>query len=523
MGKVLISYSHDPQEQCSLVLAFSNLLREYGIDVVLDQYEDSSPEEGWMIWMELQILEAEFIIMVCTEEYWQRTHLPLESTCGENGGRGVKSEYKMICGSISSGKKRMGQILPVLFDKNNKKDVPTLFDDLFCLDDEKNAAALYKRLKNQPPLQKPGLGQKEIPIPIDPKPAEFAKCLTELINKFYQADTGAAEKIPPTLSKQVKETNTDDVLTLIREKLRDNYEFSDRLIGTGTYSKVFLFRHSMFKEDHALKMMDFHFLLQSIREPDTETIKEEFEKRKERFEEKVRFFNRFRGHPHMLDIVDAGYVSYEYETHVFKIPYMLSKYVKGTSLKKLIELIGEKEKGALEFEKIIAVSLKVLSVLLAVHEQAGYHLTVNPSKIIIKEDGGTPILIEAPLPKDIASDTDITCTFSIINKDLLKVMRYLGTKWEFETASLICLFGVLLYEMATGETKIRNQKDFPDNLYNRLNSPGFDIRVYNPGLKHPGKIVNIIKKAVEKQSSKRYKTVKEILEDFKSLKEDSPG
>jgi len=506
MGKVLISYSHDPQEQCSLVLAFSNLLREYGIDAVLDQYE-VSPKEGWFKWMDRQIREADFIIMVCTENYREHAYRSPGANGGWNGGKGVYFEYQLICNNIYSGKKTIDQLLPVLFDANNKKDVPTAVEgfDLYCLYKEKDAAALYKRLENQPTSLKPGLGQKEIPAPIDPKPAEFAKHLTDLVNKFYRAP------------KQVKETKANDVLTLIKKKLNDDYEFSD-LIGTGTYSKVFLFRHSMFKEDHALKVMDLLFLLQSIREPGTETIKEEFEKRKERFEEKVQFFNRFRGHPHILDIVYAGYVSFEYETQVFKIPYMLSKYVKGTSLKELI-----KEKGALEFEKIIDVSLKVLSVLLAVHEQVGFHLTVNPSKIIIKEDGETPILIEAPLPKDIASDTDITCTYSILNKDLLKVMRFLKAKWEFETASVICLFGVLLYEMATGENKIRNEKDFPDNLYNRLNSPGFDISVYNPGLKQPGKIVNIIKKAVEKQSSMRYQTIKEILEDFKNLKEDYPG
>jgi hypothetical protein len=44
--KVFVSYSHDSPEHMSLVLAFSDALRQAGIETVLDQYV-LSPSEGW--------------------------------------------------------------------------------------------------------------------------------------------------------------------------------------------------------------------------------------------------------------------------------------------------------------------------------------------------------------------------------------------------------------------------------------------------------------------------------------------
>jgi hypothetical protein len=73
MGKVFISYSRYSQAHCDLVLAFSDLLRKYEIDAVLDQYEEC-PTEGWPKWMDIQIKQAEFVLIVCSKSYWHRVN-----------------------------------------------------------------------------------------------------------------------------------------------------------------------------------------------------------------------------------------------------------------------------------------------------------------------------------------------------------------------------------------------------------------------------------------------------------------
>jgi hypothetical protein len=66
--KVFISYSHDSPEHAQRVLELANQLRADGIDCMIDQYV-LVPEEGWTLWMERQIRNSNFILMVYTETY----------------------------------------------------------------------------------------------------------------------------------------------------------------------------------------------------------------------------------------------------------------------------------------------------------------------------------------------------------------------------------------------------------------------------------------------------------------------
>jgi hypothetical protein len=66
--QVFISYSHDSEENQEAVLNLTNRLREKGIDCIIDQYVES-PSEGWPRWAINQIEDAEFVLVVCTEQY----------------------------------------------------------------------------------------------------------------------------------------------------------------------------------------------------------------------------------------------------------------------------------------------------------------------------------------------------------------------------------------------------------------------------------------------------------------------
>lgn len=69
--RVFISYSHDSDDHAARVLALADRLRAEGIDAALDQYE-ISPPEGWPSWMERQVREPDFVLVVCTEIYLRR-------------------------------------------------------------------------------------------------------------------------------------------------------------------------------------------------------------------------------------------------------------------------------------------------------------------------------------------------------------------------------------------------------------------------------------------------------------------
>ena len=69
--KVFISYSHDSPEHEARVLTLANRLRDDGIDATLDQYE-AFPPQGWIQFMNQQVLDAQFVLIICTETYCRR-------------------------------------------------------------------------------------------------------------------------------------------------------------------------------------------------------------------------------------------------------------------------------------------------------------------------------------------------------------------------------------------------------------------------------------------------------------------
>ena len=87
--KVLISYSHDSPEHEQRVLELANRLRADGIDCTIDQYV-VAPAEGWPRWMDKQIRDSDFVVMVCIEAYYQRV------MGEEQPGKGVECAGKEI-------------------------------------------------------------------------------------------------------------------------------------------------------------------------------------------------------------------------------------------------------------------------------------------------------------------------------------------------------------------------------------------------------------------------------------------
>ena len=118
--KVFISYSHDSREHADRVLDLSNRLRDDGIDTVLDQYE-TSPEEGWPLWMDNHISAADFVLMVCTETYFRRVMGEEEP----GRGLGVRWEGNLVYQHLYDAKKQSTKFIPVLFADGDSAYIPT--------------------------------------------------------------------------------------------------------------------------------------------------------------------------------------------------------------------------------------------------------------------------------------------------------------------------------------------------------------------------------------------------------------
>src|SRR5215831_4411327 len=116
--RVFISYSHDSAEYCNRVLEFATRLRADGLNAQLDQFENSPPR-GWPLWCARQIIDSNYVLMICTAPYRDR-FLGLEAF---GKGRGVKWEAKVIQNILYYNEVNSG-FIPVIFDPSDEEHIP---------------------------------------------------------------------------------------------------------------------------------------------------------------------------------------------------------------------------------------------------------------------------------------------------------------------------------------------------------------------------------------------------------------
>jgi hypothetical protein len=157
--RVLIIYSHESAEHTGRVLDLSDRLKDDGVKVAVD-LDETSPPDGWPAWMDRQIRESDFVLMVCTAAYRQRVEQPDETP----EGRGAIWESRLIYDYLYHAKLVNHRFVPVLFHGASPDDVPvrmrasthySLYDDY---------EALYRRLTNQLRATRVGTGRlKRLP------------------------------------------------------------------------------------------------------------------------------------------------------------------------------------------------------------------------------------------------------------------------------------------------------------------------------------------------------------------------
>ena len=161
--KVFISYSHDSDSHKQSVLRLADQLRDWGIDAEIDQYEPAPP--SWPRWMEDQITAATFVILVCTHQYAERVSRKVPPGTGLGGCWEAELIYQLLYENNSINEK----YLPVFLDTKDATHVPTPLRsstryDLSGARFGSGFLELYRRITNQPNIERPTIGQlKSLP------------------------------------------------------------------------------------------------------------------------------------------------------------------------------------------------------------------------------------------------------------------------------------------------------------------------------------------------------------------------
>lgn len=169
--RVFISYAQESEDHSAWVLALATRLRGGGITAVIDRYFPWV-EKGWRTWMNEQIEQAEWVLVVCTDEYKRR----FDGNTPAGSGRGVRWESQHITQALYDEKFSNRRFVPLLPPGGDEACIPFVLKDYrnFRLDEEYEA--LYRLLTDQPATPAPDLGEirhlSPLPPPSPAKPAE---------------------------------------------------------------------------------------------------------------------------------------------------------------------------------------------------------------------------------------------------------------------------------------------------------------------------------------------------------------
>lgn len=160
--KVFVSYSHDTPEHKRWVAELATKLRQNGVDAVLDQW-DLQPGKDVPMFMEEQLKECDFALLICTERYVEKA----------NSGTGGVGYEKMIVSAELIKDIDVGKFIPIIRQSGSHL-VPTFIETKLFIDfsndeffetviDDLLRRLLGEEISKKPPLGTPPTFNSDAP------------------------------------------------------------------------------------------------------------------------------------------------------------------------------------------------------------------------------------------------------------------------------------------------------------------------------------------------------------------------
>jgi len=231
----------------------------------------------------------------------------------------------------------------------------------------------------------------------------------------------------------------------------------------------------------------------------------------ERFRQEARAASALN-HPNICTIYDIG----EHDGR----PFIVMEYLEGESLKDRIV------KGPLPTEQLLDFPLQIAGALEAAHTRGIVHRDIKPANIFVTAQQQVKVLdfgLAKLAPKDAGIDAATTLGVSVRTTTGLAVgtVAYMSPEQaraeEVDVRSDLFSFGVVLYEMATGQQAFSGPSIAVvyDSILNREPVPAVRYNAHLPSL-----LDHTIQKALEKDRRLRYQTSSEIRGDLERLRRD---
>ena len=212
-------------------------------------------------------------------------------------------------------------------------------------------------------------------------------------------------------------------------------------------------------------------------------------------------------HPHICTV-------YSVEEHDGQ-QFISMEYVDGVTLREKIRLshfTKEEVQGGLSVDKAITLSIQIAEALQQAHKKDIVHRDIKPENIMVTEDDRMKVM-DFGLAK-LKGAENLTKSRSTVG-----TLGYMSPEQiqggDVDHRSDIFSFGVVLYEMLTGQNPFRGEHEAA-MVYSIVNETPKPVQTYVPDAS--AELDHIINRMLEKDPAERYQQVNELIVDLKKIK-----
>ena len=177
------------------------------------------------------------------------------------------------------------------------------------------------------------------------------------------------------------------------------------------------------------------------------------------------------------------------------------------------ELVKEIGDGPLAVGRLLDLAIQTARGLEEAHRGGVVHRDIKPANIMVSS-GGRAVLMDFGLAQLNSATSKLTREGTTLGTSAyMSPEQTTGETLDHRTD--IWAFGVVLYEMATGELPFKGYYE-QALLYSILNDPPEPLTALRPNA--PGELERIVNKCLAKRADERYQTVSDLLAGLSELK-----